>query len=227
MIRLFAAVFAVLTALSVAPASAALLPDGFVYLADVAPDIDQDIRYATERNFTGAPVPGYRAAECILARPAAMALSVAQNRLAKRGLRLSVLDCYRPAKAVRHFVAWARRGGDRDPGHNPRVDRTALIAKGYIASRSGHSTGFTVDLTLSTPEGHQLDMGTPFDFFDPLAETAAPGIPAEAASHRRILLEAMQAAGFVNYSQEWWHYSLARRPGGMGAQDFDILPRGR
>lgn len=202
------------------------LPDGFVYLADVAPHVRQDMRYAGKRNFTRAPVPGYKAAECILAKPAAQALSAVGDALARQGLGLKVLDCYRPQKAVRHFVAWATDGGGRDSEYHPRVDRKRLIAEGYIARRSGHSDGYTVDLTLTDAEGVELDMGTPFDFFDIRAHTASKGVDRATARRRRILVRAMSKAGFANYRREWWHFSYMRRPADSPAYDVDIVARG-
>jgi zinc D-Ala-D-Ala dipeptidase len=202
------------------------LPEGFVYLADVAPHVRQDIRYAGRNNFTKAVVPGYQAAECILAEPAAQALSAAADRLASQGYALKVLDCYRPAKAVRHFAAWAAAGAGADPDHHPRVRRNRLVAEGYIARRSGHSTGYAVDLTLMDAEGADLDMGTPFDFFDPKAHTKSKAIDTAAAKRRRLLVRAMTEAGFVNYRREWWHFSLKLQPARVRARDFDILPRG-
>jgi len=203
------------------------LPEGFVYLSDVAPHIRQDMRYAATSNFTGAAVPGYNAVECILAEPAAQALSAAGDALAVRGYGLKVLDCYRPAKAVRHFMNWAKKAGGFDRGHYPRVDRRRLIAEGYIARKSGHSGGYTVDVTLTDARGAELDMGTPFDFFDPLAHTASRGIDKAAAKRRRILVSAMAKAGLVNYRREWWHFSLQDRPIDAPAHDFDIVARGR
>lgn len=202
------------------------LPDGLVYLADVAPHVRQDMRYAGEHNFTKAVVPGYKAAECILAEPAAQALSAVADELAAHGFGLKVLDCYRPAKAVRRFMAWANSASGFDPGHYPRVDRKRLIAEGYIARRSGHSNGYTVDLTLTDATGVALDMGTPFDFFDPLAHTANKHIDKAAAARRRRLVSAMMKGGFVNYSREWWHFSLKQQPKKARAYDFDIVPRG-
>ena len=208
------------------PSLAGGLPEGFVYLAEVAPAIRQDMRYAGRRNFTGAKVPGYRAAECVLASEAAHALRTIQAALSEKGFGLKVLDCYRPAKAVRHFVAWAEGGKGLDPDHHPRIDRSRLIAEGYIARRSGHSTGYAVDLTLTDGRGAELDMGTPFDFFDPLARTSSSEIPAASARRRRILVRAMAQGGFVNYSREWWHFSLRRAPAGARPHDIDIVPRG-
>lgn len=202
------------------------LPEGFIYLADVAPHIRQDMRYAGRHNFTRAAVPGYRAPECVLAEPAAQALSAAGDKLVSMGYGLKVLDCYRPAKAVRHFMAWAAAGGGFDRDYYPRVDRKRLIAEGYIARRSGHATGYTVDVTLTDAKGADLDMGTPFDFFDLKAHTASGAIDKAAAKRRRLLVAVMREAGFVNYSREWWHFSLKQQPRKARAEDFDILPRG-
>lgn len=224
--RATAAVLAAIAASMPLAAEAGDLPKGFVYLADVAPEIRRDMRYAGSRNFTGARVPGYSAAECVLAKDAALALKAADQALSSRGYGLMVLDCYRPAKAVRLFVDWA--GGRRgfDPEFYPRVDRSRLIAEGYIARRSGHSGGHAVDLTLTDDKGGELDMGTPFDFFDPQAHTASKDVSVAAARHRRILVAAMAEAGFVNYAREWWHFSLRKRPGKARSHDFDIVPRG-
>lgn len=229
MMRLIMRAAALAAAILAAPcmASAQDLPKGFVYLSDIAPHIHQDMRYAGKHNFTGAPVPGYAAAECILAEPAAQALSAVADTLAAKGLGLAVLDCYRPAKAVRHFVAWAKGGTGFNPEHYPAVDRESLIAEGYIARKSGHSTGYTIDLTLTDAKGMQIDMGTPFDFFDPLAYTASKAISKSAAANRRVLVDAMEKGGFANYSREWWHFSLRERPSKAQSFDFDILPRGR
>ncbi|ADP72800.1 D-Ala-D-Ala dipeptidase [Rhodomicrobium vannielii ATCC 17100] len=136
-------------AAALAPASAqAELPDGFVYLRDVAPDIQQDMRYAGLNNFTGSPVLGYEAAECVLRRDAAEALQRAQRSAQALGLSLKVFDCYRPERAVRAFGAWARAPeNERTKSQYPRLPKGGLVPN-YIASRSSHSTGLAVDLTL-------------------------------------------------------------------------------
>jgi zinc D-Ala-D-Ala dipeptidase len=207
-------------------AKAGRLPADFVYLSDIAPEIRQDMRYAGSGNFTGGKVPGYSAAECVLASKTALALKAVQKALSSQGFGVKVFDCYRPERAVRHFVVWATSGRGFDPNHHPRVDRKRLIAEGYIARRSGHSNGYTIDLTLTDAKGVDLDMGTPFDFFDPLAHTASKGIDQAATQRRRILLDAMVKGGFVNYSREWWHFSLRERPPKARTYDFDIVPRG-
>lgn len=139
------------------PALASDLPDGFVYLRDIAPDIRQDMRYAGNHNFVGRPIEGYEAGECILSTKAAEALRAAAEELAPENLRLRVYDCYRPARAVADFAQWARDIDDTimQAEFYPRVDKSLLFELGYIAERSGHSRGSTVDLTIepmNTPE---------------------------------------------------------------------------
>ena len=206
---------------------AAELPAGFVYLSDIDATIVQDMRYAGPNNFTRAPVAGYRAAECILTAKAAKALARVQRDLQGSGLGLKVWDCYRPAKAVDSFVAWAGNGRGFDKTRYPRVSRDRLIAEGYIGKRSGHSSGSTIDLALVSPDGADVDMGTGFDFFDPLAHTGSTGVSNAAKANRKQLLEAMQRHGFKNYAREWWHFSLKDQPFAGRRFDFDVLPKGK
>ncbi len=224
-------------------AAAGALPQGFVYLRDVAPSILQDMRYATFDNFTGKPVPGYDAAECVLQRSAAEALKRAQDKAKSLGYSLKVYDCYRPARAVRAFLAWAAAPEDgRTKRYYPRLEKSQLVPS-YIASQSQHSTGFAADLTLvpaaaapteaagenrdcTAPapdrEGGSLDMGTAFDCFDPKANTASPSVTPAGRKNRELLLSILQGAGFKSYAGEWWHFSY---PGGTQRYDFPIEPR--
>jgi D-alanyl-D-alanine dipeptidase len=218
------------------------LPSGFVYLREVEPTVAQDIRYAGPDNFMGQALPGYDAAECVLQEPAARALAAAQADLAAEGLGLKVYDCYRPAAAARAMMRWASadNSGDTNPRFFPNVRKGALVARGYIAAHSSHSSGFAVDLTLIAPGGSRsasgsgpcrgpaddsLDMGTSFDCFDPLSHTAAPAIGAEARRHRALLVAVMQRHGFVNYRREWWHFSYSRAGSAIGTFDFPIVAR--
>ena len=209
------------------PLQAAELPSGFVYLSDIDAAIVQDMRYAGADNFTHAPVAGYRAAECILTAKAAKALAQVQQDLRRSKFGLKVWDCYRPAKAVDGFVAWAGNGRGFDKTHYPRVSRDRLIAEGYIGKRSGHSSGSTIDLTLVSLDGVEADMGTGFDFFDPLAHAESTGVSKAARANRALLREAMQRHGFKNYAREWWHFSLEGQPFAGRRFDFDILPRSK
>ena len=216
------------------------LPAGFVYLRDIDPGIAQDIRYAGPSNFTGRALPSYEAAECILQKPVARALAAVQADLAVQRLGLKVYDCYRPAPAVQAMLRWASAppAEDTDERFFPHIPKSALLARGYIARRSAHSTGLAVDLTLVAPGTPQtppprpcrgpaddgLDMGTTFDCFDPQSHTGARGIGDEARRHRALLVAAMQRHGFANYRREWWHFDFqAARV--TGAFDFPIVAR--
>ncbi|WP_372499613.1 M15 family metallopeptidase [Streptomyces lichenis] len=227
-------------------------PDGFTALRAVDPTVRQDIRYAGSHSFVGAPVDGYRRPVCLLTRPAAQALRGAQRRLLRAGYSLKVYDCYRPQRAVDHFVRWARDPADqRTKGEfYPRVAKSRLFADGYIAERSGHSRGSTVDVTLvrlpaarpgppvpgkpgapchapvgeRAPDG-SVDMGTAFDCFDPLSRTADPRIGPVQRANRRLLVEALEAQGFVNLPQEWWHFTFAPEPYPGTVFDFPVSER--
>lgn len=180
----------------------------------VVPGLITDIRYAGSHNFVGRPIEGYRAARCLLTPAAANALAEVARDLATRGLAVKVFDCYRPARAVADFLRWARKPTDQAAKAEfyPDVDKRTLFRDGYIASRSGHSRGSTVDLTLARSDGGELDMGTPFDFFSPRSWTAASGVTAEQHANRMRLAAAMQRRGFRGYPKEWWHFTLRNEP---------------
>lgn len=206
-------------------AAAGDLPEGFVYLREIAPDVLQDMRYAATSNFTGAKVPGYSAAECVLAKPVAEALAKVQRALKTENKSLVVHDCYRPASAVRHFVNWAEAGGNQtDPNWNPRVPRSQLIEQGYIAVRSGHSTGGSVDMSFAelaaSGEMKIADMGSSFDLFDPLSHTDSPNVPQTARDNRAFLVRTMKRQGFANYAREWWHFKFVDAP--FAGRQFDF-----
>lgn len=228
-------------------AAGSALPDGFVYLRDVAPSIPQDMRYASARNFTGRPVPGYGAPECILKREAAEALKRAQESAKARGLSLKVYDCYRPERAVRAFMAWAASAEDgRTKRYYPHLSKSQLVPY-YIAAQSTHSTGAAVDITLiragapsasssgeagedctgTDPEAQAdkgLDMGSAFDCFDPKANTSSPLANAQQHEARAILIGILGAAGFNNYPGEWWHFTFSGA-NDLRRYDFLIEPR--
>jgi zinc D-Ala-D-Ala dipeptidase len=168
-------------------------------LADVQsldPTIAVDLRYATANNFTGAPLPGYEGNHGYLRREAVAALARVQRDLRTQGLGLKVFDAYRPVRATLAMVDWTER-----------VHRPDLLEDGYIASRSRHNLGLAIDLTLvDLATGRELEMGTPFDTFSAAAHTAnASGM---AAVNRQKLKAAMEGEGFLNYDQEWWHYTF-------------------
>jgi len=225
-------------ALIASSASAQTLPGGFVFLRDIDPTIIQDIRYAGSNNFVGRPLRGYEAAECVVKRRVALALKNIQQELAPQKLSLKMLDCYRPVRAARDMVAWAHDGRETPAGrrYNPAFRKADLFRLGYIAEHSGHSTGTAVDLTLvdltaddsprfdpnkayanctadasaRAPEG-SVDMGTGYDCTDLKAHTSARSITSDQRRWRNVLVAAMARQGFVNYSKEWWHFSLPGR----------------
>jgi CubicO group peptidase (beta-lactamase class C family) len=189
-----------------------------VDLRGLVPDLSQDIRYFGADNFVGAPVDGYEAPRCWLKAEAAHALARVEAALRARHQRLRVFDCYRPARAVAHFMRWAADPADlrTRAAHYPGLDKPQLLGE-YIAPVSGHSRGATVDLTLLQCDGRDagctaLDMGTDFDFFGTLAHTDSPEASDAQRDNRRQLRMAMEAAGFRNYPMEWWHYTFQPEP---------------
>jgi zinc D-Ala-D-Ala dipeptidase len=226
------------------------LPAPLVYLHDIDATIAQDMRYAGPDNFTGRPLPGYAAPECVLHRTVAQALARVQKELVPQGLSLMVYDCYRPERAVRAFEAWAT-DGRADPAtgrFHPRLPKSQLFALGYIAARSGHSRGTAVDLTIvrlplaavepfeagriygscagpkdKRAPDRSLDMGTGFDCFDAESHTAARAITREQREARQTLIAAMARQGLRNYAREWWHFSLEAGDG--RSFDVPIAPR--
>lgn len=201
---------------------------GMVDVATLSPGIRIDMRYAGSDNFIGDPVDGYQASRCYLLRPVAEALARVQASLRERGESLLIFDCYRPVRAVQHFVRWAKDIDDQrnKARHYPNVDKRRLFAEGYIAERSGHSRGATVDLGLlhcpAQDRCEPVDMGTEFDLFDARAHTASPEVAPAQRDNRRSLLQAMQAEGFVNYPLEWWHYTWQPEPTPRTAYDFPV-----
>ncbi len=197
----------------------------FVSLASVDPSIILEMRYYGAHNFLGRPVRGYGAPQCLLTKEAAKALSAVQAEAKKRGLSLKVYDCYRPQRAVDDFVAWAKDLSDikMKKEFYPHVPKTELFKEGYIAAKSGHSRGSTVDLTLVRKfHNKNLDMGTGFDFFDIRAHTDNPEIGARQRSNRLLLKSLMEKQGFKNLPEEWWHYTLNPEPFPKRYFDFEI-----
>jgi zinc D-Ala-D-Ala dipeptidase len=210
----FVAVALVSCAAPAAPSTPHEVPPPAPFVEPAA-SIAREIRYAGSNNFVGRPIAGYGAARCWLTREAAAALEAVQQDLAPRGLGLLVYDCYRPARAVGDFVTWAGDPTDdkMKAAFYPKLDKRELLPGGYIAEKSSHSRGSTVDLTLITlPSATPADMGTPYDFFDPSAATDSTAVPSTARANRALLREAMSRRGFDNLPVEWWHYTLRDEP---------------
>jgi zinc D-Ala-D-Ala dipeptidase len=202
---------------------------GFVDAASVVPGLVADMRYFGSDNFLGRPVAGYEAPVCLMTKEAAAALTRVQLQLAASDLGLKVFDCYRPRRAVADFVAWAKDLSDqkRKAQHYPDVDKSRLFELGYIAERSGHSRGSTVDVTLiDKASGAELDMGSPYDLFDPKSWPSDASIPAAARANRMKLQEIMIANGFRPLKEEWWHFTLEREPYSETYFDFPVTRGG-
>ena len=191
------------------------LPEGFVYLTDIVEDAILEIRYYSTYNFVGTRVDGYLAPVAIVTREAAVALKQASDELSKKGYVVKVFDTYRPQVAIDHFMKWAADIDDEAMKQYfyPAIDKDKLIPDGYIAPKSGHSRGSTIDLTLVDKlSGKELDMGSPFDFFGLESHHGTELISDEQTANRGILKYAMLNAGFKLYEPEWWHYSLEEEP---------------
>jgi zinc D-Ala-D-Ala dipeptidase len=202
------------------------LPMGFVYVDQVVPELRTDLRYRLADNFVGTTVDGYAGARAILTQQAARALGLVQTELRSQGLGLLIFDAYRPQRAVNHFARWAKDLSDTamKQRYYPEVEKTELFSQGYIAARSGHSRGSTVDLTLVSllPPFQQLDMGTVFDFFSPSSWLDATGLSDTQEQNRALLQRTMKKHGFTPYSKEWWHFTLEREPFPDTYFDFEI-----
>ncbi len=189
--------------------------DGFVDIKESIPSVQLDIRYHTTQNFTGSSVDGYDAPKCLLTQEAAVALKQVVEELAPNRLSLKIFDCYRPQRAVDHFVKWAKDLGDlkMKSEYYPSVDKKSLFRDGYIAAKSSHSRGSTIDLTIVDLNSDQaLDMGTDFDFFDPLSHTDNSRISRAQHDNRVALRSVMQRNGFNGLKEEWWHFTLKEEP---------------
>jgi D-alanyl-D-alanine dipeptidase len=218
-----------LSLLASASGHAAERPAAFVDAATLIPSLAIEMRYAGAHNFVGAPIDGYERPACLLTRPAAAALAEVQRDLAASRLGLKAFDCYRPARAVAHFVRWARdiRDVKTKAEFYPTVDKRDLFALGYIAAQSGHSRGSTVDIGIvklgSNGElGGELDMGTPFDTFSPRSWPGDQNVSAEARRNRALLAAAMRRRGFRPYEKEWWHFTLRGEPFPATYFDFPV-----
>ena len=215
------------------------MPDNFIDIQKVIPDVVLDIRYYSPHNFVGERVDGYLAPKCFLTKDAAQALADVQKDLASYSLSLKIYDCYRPQRAVNHFVRWAAEleNVKTKKEFYPIIDKKNLFKDGYIDSKSGHSRGSTLDLTIvpsPAPSQEQfspgqelhecylpaekrfgdnsIDMGTGFDCFHELSHTANANIGRQQKMNRLLLKSLMEKHGFRNYDKEWWHFTLNNEP---------------
>ena len=237
--RLFLIIVLCFIQLAITSCSKDKTAEGFVDIQKVIPEVIIDIRYYGPHNFVGEKVDGYMAPKCMLTRQAAESLANVQKELAPFSLSLKIYDCYRPQRAVDHFVRWAKEIDNTKTKKEfyPTVDKANLFRDGYIDSKSGHSRGSTVDLTLvplplpKQPDyiqgqklyecylpaekrfgDNSIDMGTGFDCFHELSHTANQNIGHQQKINRLILKALMEKHGFKNYDLEWWHYTLKNEP---------------
>ncbi len=188
---------------------------GFVVLAEKVPAIVQEIRYYSTYNFIGDRINGYEEPCALLTKEAARALLSVSNEMIVQGYRLKIFDTYRPACAVRHFVMWGIEDLDlrMKPYFYPTLEKQELFAKGFIASKSSHSRGSTVDLTLlDMKTGKELDMGSPFDLFDEISHPDSKLVTPEQYENRMKLQNVMVRNGFEPIDCEWWHFTLRGEP---------------
>lgn len=201
------------------------MKDDFVFVDEFLPGIRWDAKYATWDNFTGKPVDGYVANRIVGTRALCAALESAQKMAASLGFGLLLWDAYRPQRAVDCFLRWSAQpeDGRTKLRHYPNIDRSEMFKKGYVAAKSGHSRGSTVDLTLyHIATGELAPMGGDHDLMDPVSHHGAKGIAAVEAKNRQYLCSIMQDCGFVRYDYEWWHYTLNDEPYPDTYFDFPI-----
>lgn len=224
------------------------IPEGFVEIREVIPDIILDLRYLTNHNFLGVPVEGYKSEKCFITKNAADSLAKVQAELKRFGLSLKIYDAYRPQRAVNHFVRWAKDLSDTltKKEFYPTIDKSRLFEDGYIAEKSGHSRGSTIDLTIvPIPLPYQpafdvndqcecfesidkrfkdnsIDMGTGYDCFNVHSHTENPDLTPQQRANRLLLKSLMDKYGFKNLPEEWWHFTLRNEPFPTTYFDFEI-----
>ena len=211
----FASFFIFLICCSQNIVTASLLPKEFVYIKDIIPDIQIELRYCTADNFVGRRIDGYIKPKCILTKQAALSLKKVQTDLKSFGLGLKIYDAYRPQCAVDDFIKWAKDLKDikMKAQYYPDVAKKDLFKDGYIAEKSSHSRGSTVDLTIiDLNTANELDMGGGFDFFSPISWPSSLTVTPTQRAHRMLLQVLMTNHGFNKYDQEWWHFTLKNEP---------------
>lgn len=193
----------------------AKIPPEFGYVTNSLDLAVLEIRYAGKHNFTGKPVEGYQQPKAILSKKALGQLEKAYRYFLRKGYTFKIFDAYRPQRAVNSFMAWARKKDDTLAKEEfyPKVAKKDLFSLGYIATKSGHSRGSTIDLTLiDLKTGKELDMGSPYDFFGEISHHATKQIRKAQKKNRKLLKKGMRKFGFIAYPKEWWHYTLYNEP---------------
>ena len=201
------------------------LPDGFDYVEKVIPSIKIELRYFGSHNFIGKPIDGYNREVSILSNQAIVALKKVQEELQQYNLSIKIFDSYRPQRAVNHFIRWARDLNDtlNKSEFYPGVKKQNLFEEGYIASKSGHSRGSTLDMTLVDIENlEELDMGSAWDFFGKASWVENLMLSSQQRANRMLLQTIMRKHGFIYYPKEWWHFTLKNEPFPDTYFDFEV-----
>ncbi len=192
--------------------------EGFVDVSVAIPGIVAHARYAGPDNFMGTPVTGYDAGKVIVSKPVAEALARVQAELVNKGMSLKLFDGYRPQRAVDHFMRWIADPDDtkNKAAYYPDVNKADLVELGYIAEKSGHSRGGSVDLTIvrrgADGSWTEMDMGSPWDLFDEKSHAASTSVSETAQANRKMFADLMIKNGFKPYTEEWWHFTLDPEP---------------
>ena len=190
------------------------LPEGFVYLTDVVPEVILDMRYYGTDNFVGKRVDGYQKPVCIVTKECAEHLKMVVAEVSELSVYVKVFDAYRPQQAVDHFAKWALDLNDTltRQKYYPEVDKSDLFRLNYIAEKSGHSRGSTIDLTFIDADGVELDMGSSWDYFGTKSWPSDTTVSTDAQKNRNFLRNVMIKHGFKPYNEEWWHFTLVNEP---------------
>ena len=190
------------------------IPEGFVYIKDLVTNIKIDLKYYTNDNFVGERINGYNKPAAISTKETALALKEIQKDLKHFNYGLKIFDSYRPQQAVDHFVRWAKNNNRKmKSSHYPNVKKIHLFKEGYIASKSGHTRGSTVDLTIiDLNNGKELDMGTIYDYFGKESWIDYTGLTVHQRKNRLLLQSVMNKYGFKSLKEEWWHFTLSNEP---------------
>ena len=200
--------------------------EDFIDLKELMPNLRSDLRYYGSNNFVGSPIEGYNEPKVLLTKEAAAALKKVQDELERLGFGLLIYDAYRPQRATDHFMKWAEDASDNSTKmeYYPNLDKKDLFAKGYISTKSGHSRGSTVDLTIVSLKTKQiLNMGSPYDLFDEVSSTEhTSSITKNQHSLRLLLKRRMEKHGWQSYAQEWWHFTLKDEPFPNTYFDFPV-----
>ncbi|HBK70171.1 MAG TPA: peptidase M15 [Flavobacteriaceae bacterium] len=224
-IKLLIVLFIGISTTTYAQKESGTLPDGFVYVKNEIPNLRSDLRYYSTNNFIGKPIDGYLKPKCILTKEATAALKKVQKEFERLGFGLMIFDAYRPQRAVSQFVKWAQDSTDTKmkEQYYPNIDKKDLFKEEYIATKSGHSRGSTVDLTIvSLKTGHILDLGSSFDLFDEKSAVNYKNITKNQRSIRLMLQRRMVKHGFKPHDKEWWHFTLKKEPYPDTYFDFSI-----